>query len=368
MTTPRQTQIAMLAVSRPGSELALRLQRQLPEATVFLPERYVPFSGADVKAWSGTASVLLPGMFARYDGLVIFGSVGMVVRLIAPLLVDKHTDPAVVVVDDAGRSAVSILSGHLGGANALARRVASLLGAQAVITTASEVLHTVAVDILGREFGWRIQSGAAVSRVSAALVNGERVGLWQDTGERGWWPEGRPLPPNLVCLAGLEQLPEARCQAILIITDRLLEQWAEGLPPSVIYRPRSLVVGLGCNRGATMEEIASAVHEGLAEAGLSRASIRKLATIDIKRDEAGLQAVARQWAVPIEYFSAEEMNGVSPMPNPSLTVRKWTGAQGVCEPAALLGSGAAALIVPKRKTANVTVAVARLDFERMAGE
>ena len=357
---------ALVAVSRPGSELALRLERGIPEAEVFLPERFSP-TGEDVYRWSGPARDLLGRLFSEFAGLVLFGSVGMAVRLVAPLLVDKRADPAVVVVDDAGRFAVSVLSGHLGGANALARRVADALGAQAVITTASDALGTLAVDLLGRELGWRIEDPDAVTRASAAVVNGEPVGVLQEAGEPDWWPAGEPLPANLVVCSSRDELAASLIRAALVITDQTLVGWEERLPPTVVYRPKSLVVGVGCNRGTPAMDIAGAVDEALERHGLARASIRNLVTLDLKRDEAGIGELAAELGVPVEHFPAEELDRVAGVASPSAVVQRWVGTRGVCEPAALLSSGATALLVSKHKTQNVTVAVARVDFTRRRG-
>lgn len=354
--------IALVAVSRPASELALRLQCRLSQAEIYLPVRFVSVAGAGAIAWSGSLRDLLRRLFAEYDGLVLFGSVGMAVRLVGPLAEDKRTDPAVVVVDDAGRFVVSVLSGHLGGANALARYVARLLGAQPIITTTSDVLDTLAVDLLGRELGWSIESAENVTRVSAAMINGEGVGLLQEAGEHGWWPVDKPFPLNLIRFSTLEDLLASGCPAALVITDRVVSEWEERLPPSIIYRPRSLVVGVGCNRGTSAGEVAGAVKLGLESHGLALQCVRNLATVDLKREEAGLGEFAAGLGVPVEYFSAEDLKRVAGVTGRSAIVHRWVGTHGVCEPAALLSSRAQALLVPKLKVGNVTVAVARVDF------
>ncbi len=351
--------VALVAVGRPGSNLALRLQPSLPGSEAFLPERFATAEREGVHPWDGSARTLVEGLFPLYRSLVIFGSVGMAVRLVGPLVGSKVTDPAVVVVDDAGRFAVSLLSGHLGGANALAERVAELLGAQAVVTTGSETLGTLAVDLLGRELGWRIEGTGDVTRVSAAMVNGDPVGLFQEAGEVDWRPSVIPLPNNLIRCESWEQLLGSGCRAALIITDRSLEGRQDGGFPKVIYRPRSLVVGIGCNRGTGIEEIARAVEAVMRKHGLALSSVRALATVDLKRDEEGLQAYAGRLGVPILYYSAAELASIRATPNPSPVVRRWVGTPSVCEAAALLAAGETSLLVPKEKTENVTVAVAR---------
>ncbi|MCL4368671.1 MAG: cobalamin biosynthesis protein [Actinobacteria bacterium] len=342
-----------MAVSRRGAELALRLRSGFPLAEVFLPERFAE-AGSHIHCWSPPLHDLIADLFDNHEGLVMFGSVGMTVRLMAPLMKDKHTDPAVVAVDDAGRFAVSVLSGHVGGANELASRVAATLGCQPVITTASDLLGTVAVDLLGRKFGWQMELEENVTRVSAALVNSERVALLQEAGEI----LASDLPENVVRVSSMEELRDFG--AALIITDRLLPA-QEGLPPVVLYRPRSLVVGVGCNRGTEAEEIVAAIRHAMEGHGLAMASIHSLASADIKANEPGLREAANTLDVPLEVFSSEELTEVD-VPTPSALVQRWVSTPTVCEAAALLGGRAESLIVPKQKTTNVTVAVARRDF------
>ena len=354
--------VAVVAVSLPGCRLALRLRQGLPDSTLYLPARFSPRDEPGVHPWHGRLAGLMADLFDEYGSIVVFGSVGMTVRLIAPTVADKHTDPAVVVIDDAGRYAVSLLSGHLGGGNTLAERIAGLLGAQPVVTTASDALNTVAVDLVGRDLGWRIENVEAVTRVSASVVNGEDVGLLQEAGETHWWTAGRPLPSNLTHFSTLEELAVGPCRAALIVTDRVLPDTGRLSVPFVVYRPRSLVVGIGCNRGTSAGEIEAAMRATFEQNRLAVASLRKLATVDVKRDEVGISELAEKLGVPVEYFPAEALDGVVGAPTPSAMVREWVGTRGVCEPAALLASGMGALLVPKTKTRNVTVAVARMRF------
>ena len=354
--------VALVAVTRAGAELARKLQRGLPGADIFLAGQIPGPDDASGHTWHGGSRELVRHLFAGYRALVIFGAVGMAVRLVGPLAADKHTDPAVVVVDDGGRFAVSLLSGHLGGANALARRVAALIGADPVITTASDALGTLAVDLLGQEFGWRLENREQVARVSAAVVNGEPVAVLQEAGEPGWWHHEGQLPPNMHPLFSLEELAKSEWRAALIITDRVLPGRDTLRLPCVVYRPRSLVAGIGCNRGTTADEIHTAVKAVFHTHGLSLTSLRKLATVDLKRGETGLHLFARSLGLPIQFFSGAELATVGHSPNPSAVVQRWVGTHGVCEPAAILGSGSRELVVPKVRSRNVTVAVARIDF------
>ena len=323
--------IALIAATDAGRARAAHLAEALPGAVV-LP---------------GRPSEELPGAFAQAEAVVLFLATGAAVRLLAPLLRDKRSDPGVVCVDDAGRWAVALAGGHEGGANALAERVALALGATPVVTTASDAAGLPALDALGRELGFRLAPGSDLAAVGSALVGGRPVRLRADRR----WPLG-PLPGNVV--------PGEGPGPAIVISDRL-----EAVPsPAVVYRPPSLVVGVGCSRGAGPGEILDLVHHALAEAGLAVESVSALASLDLKGDEPGLveAAAARGW--PLRLFPAEALAAVA-VPNPSEVVRRAVGTPSVAEAAALLeassppGREPPELVVAKRRSAMATAAVAR---------
>ncbi|WP_340022275.1 cobalamin biosynthesis protein [Paenibacillus sp. FSL K6-1096] len=359
---------AAVAITRNGTRLALRLGELLEGTAVF---SYAKYSGGlegengRLTVFDGPVKELLPGLFRDYEAVILFFSLGAAVRLTAPLLRDKRTDPAVIVIDERGEHVISMLSGHLGGANRLTLQIAGLLGSHPVITTASDVQGTFAVDLLGREYGWRADSFGPMKSVSAAIVNGEPVAVVQESGEREWLPPGAALPEHVHLFASTEELRQSgyRCYAAILVSDRLLEAPDSGLPAdrTVMYRPRSLVVGLGCNRGTSAEELEAVVLHTLAELRLSLSSVRNVATAGIKGDEAGLLALCAKYDWELALYSPEELNTVR-LEHPSKVVFRATGAYGVCEPAALLSSGAASLLQPKLKSGNVTIAVARVVY------
>jgi cobalt-precorrin 5A hydrolase len=243
--------IAVVAITRHGIALAGRICAVLPGARLFVPEKFRAEAEAQAPGlaacYSGKVGDQIPGLFAQFDGICAIVSLGAMVRLMAPHLKDKELDPGVVVLDEAGRFVIPVLSGHLGGANALAGCLARALGALPVLTTASDSRQTLAVDLLGRELGWTFTaSKAVIIRTSAAVVNDEPVALVQEAGSRDWWSNhangrGGPLPANIECLAMDEVVP-ARHGAVLWITHRgpqdlpgaLLEEIADRL---VVYRP-----------------------------------------------------------------------------------------------------------------------------------
>ena len=193
-----------------------------------------------MRAYEGALRDEMAPLFAGYDQLVFFVSLGAVVRLIAPVLKSKDEDPGVTVVDDAGQFVIPVLSGHVGGANAMSERIADLLGATPVLTTASDVGKTIPVDILGRHLGWQVQAPKInITRVSAHVVNGEPIALVQEAGSTRWWTRPTPLPANVECLTAFAQVRPDHHKAVLWVThadvpDTLWSDWAERL---VVYRP-----------------------------------------------------------------------------------------------------------------------------------
>nr|VFK39211.1 MAG: cobalt-precorrin 5A hydrolase [Candidatus Kentron sp. TC]VFK40276.1 MAG: cobalt-precorrin 5A hydrolase [Candidatus Kentron sp. TC] len=235
--------MALVAITRNGAIRARELALSMPEATLVVAERFSAIMAElpnGTLPYRGPLRARIAMLFSRYDRIVFFLSLGAVVRLIAPHLVSKYEDPAVLVVDDAGRFVIPVISGHVGGANAWARELANILGATAVITTASDVNDTLSVDILGRELGWKIEaSRAAITRASAHVVNGEPIAFVQEAGSREWWPRETPLPSNIHLFDRIEAVDPARFEAVLWVTDREVDaspaQEISGR--LVVYRP-----------------------------------------------------------------------------------------------------------------------------------
>jgi cobalt-precorrin 5A hydrolase len=224
--------IAVVAITRHGIVLAGRIVAALPGARLFAPDKFraeaEQAAAGAAHYYAGKVGDQVPALFAGFDGIVAIVSLGAVVRLIAPHLKGKETDPAIVVVDEAGRFAIPVLSGHLGGANALAGHLAQALGATAVLTTASDARATIAVDLLGRELGWTLAaSHGELVHCSAAMVNDEPVALVQEAGSADWWAghaNGRdgPLPANVRRFARIEEVAIDDFAAVLWISRRAM--------------------------------------------------------------------------------------------------------------------------------------------------
>lgn len=358
--------MAIIAITRNGVALGRRLKPLFPGSHLYLPERFAVETIAGEHVFVLPVKQIVREAFSHYRHLILIMAVGATVRLLASKIRGKNKDPGVVVVDEKGTFVVSLLSGHAGDANELAKMVARSLHAQPVITTASEVSGTIAVDLLGKEFGWELENDDNVTRVAASLVNGDPVGIYQDAGESNWWQKAVPLLDNIHIFTSIEAIKGANCQAALIITDRILDEDYQALLPAhtLIYRPRSLVVGMGCNRGTKTPVIEKAVTQLFAEHGLSLKSIRNIATIDLKKNEAGLLQFAQKYGLPVEYFDKETLSQVAFPSEPSATALKQVGTPAVCETAALLSSRNSSLVIPKANYDRmVSLAVARIPFD-----
>ncbi|MCG3211468.1 MAG: Siroheme synthase [Anaerolineae bacterium] len=351
---------AIISLTRAGTGTARRLLAQLPGAVLYAPERFVTAAdrAAGIIGYDTSVRQVLQSAFAEHSALICLMATGIVVRDLAPVLRSKHSDPAVVALDEQGRHAISLLSGHKGGANALAQQVAKALGGLAVLTTASDGQRLPALDLLGREAGWQLERPEQLTAVIAALVNGEAVAVYQNAGNDDWLPD--PLPPNLTRYPSLAALAAAAPAAALFITDRIVPaRLRAAAPKSAIYRPPSLVLGVGCNRGTPAAEILQNVRDALTAAGLSPLSVAAVATIEDKRDEIGLLEMCERQNWPLKIFSRAEIAAIENLPNPSEWAQKALGVAGVAEPAALLAANASELLLEKQKYPNVTVAVAR---------
>jgi cobalt-precorrin 5A hydrolase len=357
---------ALIAITKHGVEHARELKSKLPGSEFWVSEKQKALA-PDADGNFATIKEFTEGAWEKYDGLIYHVSLGAVVRTIAPFLKGKDVDPAVVTVDDGKRFAISVLSGHVGGANELTEQVAAILGAAPVVTTASDARATIPVDILGRELGWTLEDKANVTPVSAAVVNEKPVAFVQECGPTNWWTRPTPLPASIKVFKSLAEARAAGSfDAYLVVSDRAkavldAELGAEAAK-AVIYRPKTLWCGMGCDFGTDLDELQGLIEATFAEAGLSPKCIAGLASIDIKEKEEALHQLAGHLGVGIKFFSRDELNEkkTKSMPNP--LVMKYTGAVGVSEPSAMLAAGVGDLVVLKHKSKRATLAVARQEF------
>lgn len=345
--------VAVVALTAQSAHLAATLASQLG-ADLHAQQSHLPSLATD-----GAVGYQLPlerhcqQLFADYQGLVFVMSVGIVVRCIAPLLRSKLVDPAVVVLDECGRHAISLLSGHLGGANQLARRVAVACGAQPVITTATDLHGLVAPDLLASRNRCLVENPPLIRQLNSALLQGQPLALFTP------FPVAGDLP-------GEYQLNPGQPLAHNVVLDSRLHPVAGA---TLYLRPRHLALGVGCRRGVSARQLQTALEQLLTEHGLCGASIGWLASIELKADEPGLLEWAHQLQLPLGTYSAAELSAVAGVVSHSRYVQQVTGTPNVCEAAALLAAGPGAeLLVPKTIAPGLTLAVAAAPYRVACGD
>ncbi|MBI5026825.1 MAG: cobalt-precorrin 5A hydrolase [Nitrospirae bacterium] len=329
---------AIFYITNNGLNLAQRLRGLYPEAQI-------------VKFKSETVS----NIWNVCNNFVFIMATGIVVRTIAHLIKDKKTDPAVVVMDEKGEFAISLLSGHLGGANEIANEIAKFLGGEPVITAASDVNSMTSIDLWARENNLIIEDWELVPQIGTLLLNNDalRVYIEEKTEDR---------TQNIDIKLPEEFLKVSDPQFADVLITNKKEIGLNVIPAQAgIYqlylRPKNLVVGIGCNSGTSANEIEDSVKNTLEKNNLSFLSIHSIATIDKKGNEPGLIAFAKKYSFEINTFTPDQLNTVKGILK-SEAAFKATGVNAVAEPAALLASRTDKLIIPKQKTGNVTVAVA----------
>jgi cobalt-precorrin 5A hydrolase/precorrin-3B C17-methyltransferase len=331
---------SIIYITDAGLKLAERIKELLPGACVTKFDR-------------GT----VPQLWTTGAEFIFIMAAGIVVRTIAPLLNDKRSDPGVVVVDEAGKYAVSLVSGHLGGANGLARRVAEFLKGEAVITTASDVNNLPSLDLWAREHNLIIENWHDLPQVGTRYVNNGGLRVYSDIPFA--FPDEflRVADPRFADAIITNRRDVYAGSPRCTITGEGCSTGACRVKGQVYLRPVNLVVGIGCNSGTSCDEIEASVRQTLEEHNLVFTSVVSLATISIKAGEPGLKLFSEKYGLPLLTFLPEELNRVAGIEK-SETVLKATGAYGVAEPAALLEAGTDKLLVHKQKKGNVTVAIA----------
>jgi len=346
--------VSVLAITKNGIKIGLTLKELFPSWQIYSPIKFSD-ENSKINWYSEASGDKIAELFKTNDALICLFSLGAVIRLISPYMKDKKTDPAVIVIDDKTTFVISVLSGHLGGANKLSEEIAEKLNATPVITTAADVNKTIAVDLLGRELGWKIDDDSNVTKISAFMVNEEKIGVFQDTGSKDWW--SKKLPKNVTIYSTIEELKNSHSKGFLIISDKKIDE--EIQRNSVVYRPPSLVVGIGLHWDTTKEKISEGIKSSLEKYNLSAKSIAKFVSIKKKQDVVGLIDFAKEMDVPLEYFEKEELTTIQ-TPNPSKTVQAFEGTASVSEASALKSSEGKLIVEKQKFPPNLTLAIARI--------
>jgi len=320
-----------------GMELAVRIKEHFSEAVLHLPEK---FKRPDCELIQGTFSDYVGAILGRYDVLVFIMASGIVVRSIAPYLKSKTEDPAVLVLDEKGKFVISLVSGHIGGANKAAVELASAIGAQPVITTSSDVNDLVAVDTLAEALDCAIDDMNRAKEISALLVNRKNVAVVSDFAFD--LPEGFTNDPDAA-------------DGIIFVTNKNIINPGK---PYVRLVPRNIVIGIGCRKGTESPDIINMIIRMLDKTGINKQSIKCFASIDIKEREQGMLDAVEYFKKQIRFFSKEDIKLVENLFASSEFVRSKTGVGAVAEPCAFLASDRSGrMILNKAKESGITVAI-----------
>ncbi len=299
-----------------------------------------------------------------FDAYIFIGAMGICVRTIAPFIEDKHTDPAVICVDSMGNHVISVLSGHVGGANDLTKQVASTLGAQPVITTQSDNAGLWALDTLEERFNWPIASEDDMNTCIFAFVNRKPTALLMEVRDKGTDYLEKTLPEHVTIINDLSEADPKKYRLLIMVTP--FRRYAPEGMLSLHFVPMVGTIGFGlAHHPDDYKFIYDQMDEALAEWGILPCACR-YCTIDVKSDEPFVQLLKEGYNEKVEFFTAEQLAAVE-VPNPSKTVEKHVGTPSVCEAAAILGSNNGKLIVPKIKGKNFTVALA-IDYQYLRNQ
>ena len=347
--------IAILAITKNGIKIAKELKEKFPSWEVFGPDKFSDGNN-NINWYVDSTTAKISELFKSNNALVCLFSLGAVVRLISPHLKDKKTDPAVIVIDDKAQFVISTLSGHLGGANQLTNEIADQLGATPIITTAADVNKTISVDLVGKDLGWKIDDDSNVTKVSAFMVNAEKIGVYQNSGSKNWWVS--KMPENVSIYSSLDELKKSESKGCLIISDERIND-VQLLENTVVYRPPSLVVGVGLHWDTTKDKIMQGLDASLKKFNLSKKSIARFVSIKKEKDVVGLNELAEEMNIPLAFFDRVDLASII-TPNPSKMVEGHEGTSSVSEAAAIKSSGGNLIVEKQKFPPDLTIAIARI--------
>ena len=330
--------IAVIIASDQGAKLALTIRQELPSAELY--------SAVEREHCTTISSIqtFVSEQFSRFDALVFIGALGICVRAIAPCVRSKYTDPAVINIDSSGNHVISVLSGHIGGANRMTLRLAAILGANPVITTQSDNNDLWALDTLGQTYGWKTNSTSPLNSVISTFVNTRPIALLLDIKDEGTRFMERTAPKHVSLFYHFDDIDQQQFEALIAVTPYIYPTSI----PTLYYRPVILHLGVGCRRGCSPLGIQKHIFRTLENTGLSPLSLKSVSTIDLKKDEPLIHELVGDNNTELHIYTAEELQGIE-VPNPSAKVLDVTNIPGVAEACALKTSGNTRLVLEKQK-------------------
>ncbi|QGU00249.1 Cobalt-precorrin 5A hydrolase [Candidatus Syntrophocurvum alkaliphilum] len=337
-------------MSEKGANLGFQIAQELENADIYLPNRLkliyreLDNSTKFFHEFKETFSQA----FKSSTALICIMASGIVVRHLAPIIESKQKDPAILVIDEKGEHIISLLSGHIGGANHLAEEIAKLIGGQAIITTSSDVHKKPALDVLGVEMDAFIEPMSFIKKFSRYLIEDETVYIYSP------WDIAKNLKKDFTWQNWSIENEKIKEPAV-IVSPYIFESKSDEI---LLVKPRNLIVGIGFRKGLSAEEIHDAIESVFYNFNLDLKCIKALSSIDFKTEEQGLRSAANFLNVPLMSVSKEEIALLDGSYEASKRVKNEIGVGGVCEPAAKISAGQGIIVVPKQKMEKVTISIA----------
>lgn len=351
-----ESKIAFISVTQNGMNLAISIRNIIDKGDIYITEKlsYKLYGNKQiVNIIEGKLSDFMPNLFRDYEALIFIMATGIVVRSIANEIKSKFEDPAILVIDEKGKNVISLLSGHMGGANEMTNYISSLIGGNPVITTATDVNDKTSLDMIAKKLNAHIDNfRECVKEVNSLLVNDGEIGVYvdgnYDVDTRG-----------LIAIKNIDEFHRHdKLDKIIYITNKSSTEINDERIIKVV--PKNIVIGMGCRRGTTYEDINNSLEDLLNKYDLDKKSIRKIGSVEVKKDEKGIIELAKQLNVPFETIKLEEIKKIEDKFEKSDFVKKSIGVYCVAEPVAYILSNKN-LIVTKHKYKGITFSIGRLN-------
>ncbi len=332
---------AIILTSESSLQIARTIQNELDKTVIF--------TKADIEGTIQISSInsCISDVFDEVKSIIFIGAMGICVRSIAPYIKDKHTDPAIVNIDSTGKYVISVLSGHVGGANDLTQRIAHILGAEAILTTQSDNTNLWALDILGEKYGWTTTSNTAnFNEPLTTFVNKKTTALLLDINDEGTQYLERTIPEHVKVYYSYKDINLSEYKLLIAVTPY---RYPLTDIQTIYYHPKVLHLGVGCRKECKPDGISEYITEALNNNNMAIASIKDVSSIDIKKDEPLLKALQSHFmSIPVNIYTANELKDIE-VANPSEKVEEVTTVAGVAESSAIKSAGGGFLILEKQK-------------------
>lgn len=333
--------ISIILTSAVSLEIARTIQREIGEVGIY--------TKSDIDGTIQISSIddCVRKLFGNSQAIIFIGAMGICVRSIAPYMKDKHTDPAVICIDSTGKYVISVLSGHVGGANDLTKRLARILGAEAVITTQSDNTNLWALDTIGDKYDWVTTSNTVnFNQPLTSFVNRKDTALLLDINDEGTQYLERTVPEHVTIYYKYSDIDLSKYELLIAVTPYI---YPDAGIPVIYYHPKVLHLGVGCRKDCNPEGISRYIGEALNRNNIAVSSIKSISSIDIKKDEPLLKKLQAYFEnVPVHIYTADELKDIE-VPNPSEKVEEVTSVQGVSESTAIKSANGGTLILEKQK-------------------